>query len=76
MLAQERRHSYSINTGQSLMQLQWKCFDVLPGTYTITVTDANGCISTIPNIVITAALKESRRSRTTLLIPQVLLRFL
>jgi hypothetical protein len=28
-----------------------RCFDVLPGTYTITVTDANGCISTANPII-------------------------
>jgi hypothetical protein len=32
-------------------------FEVVAGTYTITVTDANGCAATIDNIIIAPALK-------------------
>ncbi|WP_170151286.1 T9SS type B sorting domain-containing protein [Flavobacterium weaverense] len=46
--------SYSINTGQTPID---NTFEVLPGTYTITVTDANGCTDEIDNIIVAPALK-------------------
>jgi hypothetical protein len=46
--------TYSINTTQSPVG---NTFEVVAGTYTITVTDANGCTATIDNIIIAPALK-------------------
>ncbi|OCB75445.1 T9SS type B sorting domain-containing protein [Flavobacterium crassostreae] len=46
--------TYSINTGQAPVG---NTFEVIPGNYTITVTDANSCTTTITGILVANALK-------------------